>query len=271
VSVIRSFDDPRIRLILHEQNRGRCPARNTAMAAARGEWFVFLDSDDELLAGALETVHRDAIAVAPDVVALRYMCIDEHGITSPDPPHIRHAWTYEQYLQSLEHSCAGRASTCPSIRYPDGHAEEGLYHLDLARAGKVGTSPAVVRLYRHDATNQVTRPDYRRAMRWAADAAANVDAVLAKHGEAMARHAPTIYTSFLRDGALQHFLSGHRRQGLRYARDFARVRRANAKMMLIVTLGLIGRVPLAMSQSLQGMIRKIFTARSRADFSLHPR
>ena len=72
-AVIRSFDDPRVRLILHEKNRGCGPARNTAMAAARGQWFVFLDSDDELLPGALETIHGRATAVGPSRL-LRFRC-----------------------------------------------------------------------------------------------------------------------------------------------------------------------------------------------------
>jgi len=37
--------DPRVRLV-HQQNRGLAGARNTALAAARGDVFALLDSDD---------------------------------------------------------------------------------------------------------------------------------------------------------------------------------------------------------------------------------
>lgn len=263
VEVIRAFDDPRIRLIVHERNRGRCPARNTGMAAARGEWFVFFDSDDELLEGALETIHREAVSAAPEVLLMRFACVDDHGNVSPDPPHARETQTYDRFLESYERAVHGRSetlpcsrtSTFPAIAFPEGHAEEGLYHLDLARIGKVATSPAVVRVYHYDAPNQVTRPDYRRAMRFAPDAASNVDTVLARHGEGLRQHAPTLYRFRLREGALQHFLAGHRRQALRYARDSARVDGISVKLALITILGIAGRVPLAVSQSLQGMIR----------------
>lgn len=46
--------DPRIRVIAHETNKGPAQARNTAIAAARGRWLAFLDSDDYWLPEKLE-------------------------------------------------------------------------------------------------------------------------------------------------------------------------------------------------------------------------
>ncbi len=47
--VVRSFNDPRINYIRHEENRGSGAARNTGIKASRGEYIAFLDSDDEWL------------------------------------------------------------------------------------------------------------------------------------------------------------------------------------------------------------------------------
>jgi len=47
--VIKSFNDPRIRYMRHEQNRGGSAARNTGIKATKGEYIAFLDSDDEWL------------------------------------------------------------------------------------------------------------------------------------------------------------------------------------------------------------------------------
>lgn len=47
--VVKSFNDPRIRYIRHDQNRGGSAARNTGIKMARGEYIAFQDSDDEWL------------------------------------------------------------------------------------------------------------------------------------------------------------------------------------------------------------------------------
>lgn len=44
--MVRSFADPRIRLVGHECNLGIPAARNSGLAAARGEYVATLDSDD---------------------------------------------------------------------------------------------------------------------------------------------------------------------------------------------------------------------------------
>jgi len=65
--------DPRIRVVRHEANRGAGRARDTGVAAARGAWIAFLDSDDYWLPGTLaprlELAERAFAAAGDPMVA----------------------------------------------------------------------------------------------------------------------------------------------------------------------------------------------------------
>jgi len=76
--VVKSFNDPRIRYIRHEKNRGGSAARNTGIRAARGEYIAFLDSDDEWLPTKLEK-QIELLETAPAIGAVYsgYVVIQE--------------------------------------------------------------------------------------------------------------------------------------------------------------------------------------------------
>lgn len=46
IAICESFNDPRVRIVRHEVNRGLAGARNTGILHARGRYLAFLDSDD---------------------------------------------------------------------------------------------------------------------------------------------------------------------------------------------------------------------------------
>jgi len=65
--VVKSFNDPRIRYIRHEENRGGSAARNTGIRAARGEYIAFLDDDDYWLPTKLDKQVQVAKKSSPSV------------------------------------------------------------------------------------------------------------------------------------------------------------------------------------------------------------
>ncbi len=63
---------PTLQLLLHERNRGLSGARNTLLDAASGRYCWFVDSDDEMLPGAIAALHAVVSEHAPDMVLCDY-------------------------------------------------------------------------------------------------------------------------------------------------------------------------------------------------------
>jgi glycosyltransferase involved in cell wall biosynthesis len=71
--VVAAYEsDPRVRYLPQEENQGVSAARNKGLAEARGEFFAFLDSDDEWLPPKLER-QIQRFRELPDRVGLIYV------------------------------------------------------------------------------------------------------------------------------------------------------------------------------------------------------
>jgi glycosyltransferase involved in cell wall biosynthesis len=256
--VARRFTDPRIMLVCHDMNRGMLPARKTGVDVASGEWVIYLDSDNELLPGALATLYRRTSEVSRDVGRVWFMCRMDSGELSPQPPLKDEIWDYEGYIRWAESHADGsisetlpcvRRTTFQSMPWPVRRTRTSIHHLDLARLTLTRACPDVVSLYHSDADNQLTRPSARRALLMAPDQAKGMEELLARHGEALSRWAPTLFLRRLSGLATSYFLCGQRLKGLHYTLRCLRHNPASPKVYAALAFGLLGPRALASMQA----------------------
>ena len=82
-NIIKGFDDERITLISQE-NRGPGAARNRALEIAKGEYVMFLDSDDWLCEDAFKTAYGEAKEKDTDITIFQIMKYDSGNYSEND-------------------------------------------------------------------------------------------------------------------------------------------------------------------------------------------
>lgn len=65
--------------VIHQKNRGLSGARNSGMVAARGATFMFVDSDDIVLPGAIENLYKSFDEQDVDYITATYERLSENG------------------------------------------------------------------------------------------------------------------------------------------------------------------------------------------------
>jgi glycosyltransferase involved in cell wall biosynthesis len=246
------YDDPRLRLVAHESNRGINPSRHTGASNARGEWVVVVDSDDELIPGALERLN-ELIADLPDgvrVLRSRQLHDDGHITPSfvPDGP-----YGYDGRIRWAEAEGGSDAARClrravfAETPYIDGRrgAMEFLFELNLAERETSLCVEDVLTKIHADAPNSWLRAASAadvvpRLQREAPDMLWMAETTLKRHGEALQRWGARQYVTVLRIGATQAFILGKRRQGARYALKALRRDPLAPAAWITLLLGLLG-------------------------------
>ena len=128
--VERYLDDPRIKLIRSERNRGECGARNLALEAAQGEWVAPLDADDWFAPERLERLWRFAQEKGAILVADLQLQIDDNGQTygvafsdTLQPPTVPTRYSIRDYLRehiAIKPFFSRRHALDHNLRYPEG-------------------------------------------------------------------------------------------------------------------------------------------------------
>jgi hypothetical protein len=251
VSSLESIDDPRLRVVVHETNRGMHPSRHTGVANSRGEWIVMVDSDWELFPYALRRLH-DIINNIPEgvrVVRSRLLW-DDGRITPASVP--AGPIDYEGHIRRIEADmsdnghCIHRSVFEVTPYFSDRRGDpQPLYELNLARIETSICVEDVLGKEHRDASNSWTRSVdasevIPRLLREAPDMLWIAETTLDEHGAALAQNAPRAHRMFTRTASTQAFLVGDRRKGIRYCMAALRLNRFDPMTWTSLLLGLLG-------------------------------
>ena len=256
-AVLAAIDEPRLRVVRHERNRGISPARATAVTSAAGEWLVMVDSDWELVPHALARLKELIDELPPDVHIIRSRLRADDGSLQPGilPAGITDYRGRLEWCDAV--AAAGAASdaghcvrrtvfaTEPLIDDRRG-AVETLWELNVARHERTLWVPDVLGLQHEDAANSHIRDVSPRRLiprlrREAPDTQWMVQTLLHEHGDQLERYAPHYRHVLLESVALQALLAGDRRAGLRHTVAAQRSGPlVNPKLWVTLVLGLAG-------------------------------
>lgn len=84
VGLLRGWDDKRLRLFVHDRNRGACEALALALREARGEWIVNLDADDWVAPEKSERQLALAASTGAPIIGTWVRFVDMEGQPHPD-------------------------------------------------------------------------------------------------------------------------------------------------------------------------------------------
>ncbi len=250
VQVAASIDDRRVRILKHAVNRGPGAARNTGALAATGEFLVMLDSDDELLPGAIEFLAEFARNVPERVGNIASSCLRDDGEPSPWPrPAGERLFTYHDFLRFTDLlkvsdwlNCI-RRQVFHTLRYHEGRVPEGVFHLDLARQHDFFLTPRFCAHVHCDADNRLSReplPAFSSNEKLRDNALHMTRAlahVLHVHGHDLKAHAPRSYRRYCREAAGHLALLGLRRPALTFT--LANLRYLDVRTVAKTLVGLV--------------------------------
>jgi Glycosyl transferase family 2 len=276
LAALESYDDPRLRVVRHEHNRGINPARHTGVVNSTGTWVVIVDSDWELLPEALERM-REIVAELPDGVrVMRSRLTWDDGRVTPHftPPEPigyegRISWAEAEGGNDATH-CIHRSvfEATPLFAERRG-AMETLWELELASREQTLYVDDVLGHEHTDAANSWLRTAAAeelvpRLFSDAPDMLWMAETALHRHGPALQEYGPGQYTTLLRVASVQAFYLGKRRTGMRYAVAALRRRPLEPQAWVTLALGLIG--PRVVAHGTLAL-RRLIAWRSRAQLA----
>lgn len=162
-SILAAEEDPRM-MVLTQQNRGVCAARNAAIAVARGEFIAFLDADDTWHPDCISLLHA---AITQSGATIAYCGWQNVGLPGPrGDPYVPPEYEDSEKLIHLFdncrwpiHACLTRHRAITEVGGFDARfktSEDYLLWLKIAKDKPIVRVPRVLAYYHHHAGVQAT-------------------------------------------------------------------------------------------------------------------
>lgn len=154
--ILDSYADRENVVVIHQKNQGVSVARNTGIAAARGEYLVFVDSDDYLAEGAIQVLMDAAKMHDADMVEGSHQTVTLKG--EPISDYIKTPEVKEQGVGMFGYPCGKvlRRKLFQNVCFPANHWYEDciIATLIFPLAGKTVTISDRVFYYRQNPAGQ---------------------------------------------------------------------------------------------------------------------
>lgn len=156
----RAIEAGYVRIVINAVNRGVTGSRNEGYVLARGEWTLFLDSDDQLLSDAADAVVR-TLTLNRDKPIVFFRCIDEHhrfvgtrfdrDVTLDLKTYLEHM-SYGEALVVVNKRLVGKPPFLEELR---GYEGLGLSRI-IKEHGPALLSPVIARRYNRDGDDRLS-------------------------------------------------------------------------------------------------------------------
>ncbi|MDD6012218.1 MAG: glycosyltransferase family 2 protein [Oscillospiraceae bacterium] len=167
-------NDSRI-FVIHKKNGGLSDARNCGMAASRGEYLFFIDSDDSITHNAVEILFSKAIETDADIVCGDYLCVNENAeVMNHGLDYTNAEMTFEEAIDYFAMKSWGawgklyKKDVHKDILFPTGkiHEDEAIMFDLLSRCRKIALVEDEIYLYLQR-ENSITSQSYsKKKMDW---------------------------------------------------------------------------------------------------------
>jgi len=227
--VIFSIGDPRIVYAQRSENGGIAAARREAFALSNADWTISLDSDHELLPGAIEGMARllTSTSESVDILGARYRW-DTGGMTPIDIPEGIIGYRERIILSSrkngigTDYLCAISKRIRQAVRWEPLRAglPDTLFQLDIAKIGNAVFTSDILAIQKSDGQYGWTRGSAQQ--RWArrcldaSDGMKALELILNRHEPSLRLWGRPMLARLYQQGAFYALICGERTQARKW-------------------------------------------------------